>query len=49
MNTKTLRRIYRYGKDGDHLHGLSQKMEELIFNVADNTFFFNDLEECDQG
>ena len=23
-------------------------MEELIFNVADNTFFFNDLEECDQ-
>ena len=40
--------ICRYGKDGDHLHGLAQKMEELIFNVADNTFFFNDLEECDQ-
>ena len=49
MNTKTIRRIHhRYGKDGDHLHGLAQKMEELIFNVADNTFFFNDLEECDQ-
>ena len=23
-------------------------MEDLIFNVADTTFFFNDLEECDQ-
>lgn len=23
-------------------------MEEMIFNVADTTFFFNDLEECDQ-
>jgi EYA(Eyes Absent) family protein len=23
-------------------------MEELIFNVADMTFFFNDLEDCDQ-
>ncbi len=23
-------------------------MEELIFNVADASFFFNDLEECDQ-
>ena len=23
-------------------------MEDLIFNVADSNFFFNDLEECDQ-
>ena len=23
-------------------------MEDLIFNVADTSFFFNDLEECDQ-
>ena len=37
----------RYGKDTQHLHHLAQKMEDLIFNVADTTFFFNDLEECD--
>jgi len=23
-------------------------MEELIFNLSDTHFFFNDLEECDQ-
>lgn len=23
-------------------------MEELIFNMADSHFFFNDVEECDQ-
>jgi eyes absent family protein 1 len=38
----------RYVKDGTHLHILGQKMEDLIFNVADSNFFFNDLEECDQ-
>lgn len=38
----------RYVKDGNHLHHLGQKMEDLIFNVADSNFFFNDLEECDQ-
>jgi len=38
----------KYVKDSNHLHGLGQKMEDLIFNVADNNFFFNDLEECDQ-
>ena len=38
----------RYVKDGNHLHLLGQKMEDLIFNVADTNFFFNDLEECDQ-
>ena len=40
--------VFRYVKDSNHLHGLGQKMEDLIFNVADNNFFFNDLEECDQ-
>jgi len=38
----------RYLKDQQHLHHLGQKMEDLIFNVADTNFFFNDLEECDQ-
>jgi len=38
----------KYVKDGQHLHVLGQKMEDLIFNVADTNFFFNDLEECDQ-
>ncbi|TRY80954.1 hypothetical protein TCAL_09562 [Tigriopus californicus] len=38
----------RYQKDRAHLHNLAQKMEDLIFNVADTHFFFNDLEECDQ-
>ncbi len=38
----------RYGKDHRLLQNLAHKMEELIFNVADTTFFFNDLEECDQ-
>ena len=32
----------------NHLHSLAQKLEDLIFHVADNNFFFNDLEECDQ-
>ena len=40
--------FFRYVKDGGHLHLLGQKMEDLIFNVADSNFFFNDLEECDQ-
>ena len=35
-------------KDGQHLHMLGQKMEDLIFTVADTNFFFNDLEDCDQ-
>ena len=40
--------LFRYVKDGSLLHHLGQKMEDLIFNVADSNFFFNDLEECDQ-
>jgi len=39
---------YRHRKDPRTLLNLAQKMEELIFNVADTNFFFNDLEECDQ-
>ena len=31
-----------------HLRDLALKMEHLIFNVADTTFFFNELEDCDQ-
>ena len=38
----------RYVKDAQLLQNLAQNMEELIFNVADMTFFFNDLEDCDQ-
>jgi len=38
----------KYVKDGQHLHLLGQKMEDLIFTVADTNFFFNDLEDCDQ-
>ena len=44
----TILHLSRYVKDGQHLHLLGQKMEDLIFNVADSNFFFNDLEECDQ-
>ena len=38
----------RYAKDPRVLHDLAQTMENMIFDVADTTFFFNDLEECDQ-
>lgn len=24
-------------------------MEEMIFNLADSNFFFNDVEDCDQA
>ena len=39
---------FRYVKDATLLQNLAQSMEEIIFNVADMTFFFNDLEDCDQ-
>lgn len=29
-------------------HSLGYRMEELIFLLSDNHFFFNDIEECDQ-
>lgn len=38
----------RYGKDPSALLSLGLRMEELIFGIADNHLFFNDLEECDQ-
>ncbi|CBY07694.1 unnamed protein product [Oikopleura dioica] len=38
----------RYGKDTNATLQLGLRMEELIFNLADNHLFFNDLEECDQ-
>ncbi|XP_058449781.1 developmental protein eyes absent isoform X1 [Malaya genurostris] len=38
----------KYNKSRDHHMQLGYRMEELIFNMADAFFFFNDLEECDQ-
>lgn len=38
----------RYSKDPIHMNILGTGMEELIFNMADNHFFFNDIEGCDQ-
>lgn len=38
----------RYGKDPTHMQILGNRMEELIFNLADHHFFFNDIESCDQ-
>ncbi|XP_055639544.1 developmental protein eyes absent isoform X2 [Toxorhynchites rutilus septentrionalis] len=38
----------KYNKSRDHHMQLGYRMEELIFNMADSYFFFNDLEECDQ-
>ncbi|XP_052216063.1 eyes absent homolog 2-like isoform X2 [Dreissena polymorpha] len=38
----------RYGKDPNASVQLGLRMEELIFGLADNHLFFNDLEECDQ-
>ncbi|XP_013777194.1 eyes absent homolog 1-like isoform X2 [Limulus polyphemus] len=38
----------RYGKDAPTAVALGLRMEEMIFNLADTHFFFNDLEECDQ-
>ena len=38
----------RFQKDVRTLQNLATEMERMIFDVADSTFFFNDLEECDQ-
>lgn len=38
----------RFGKDVPGSIQLGVGMEELIFNLSDTHFFFNDLEECDQ-
>ncbi|XP_065200243.1 eyes absent homolog 2 isoform X2 [Planococcus citri] len=38
----------RYGRDTQSTIHLGFRMEELIFNLADNHLFFNDIEDCDQ-
>lgn len=38
----------RYSKDPIRMNYLATSMEELIFNMADHHFFFNDIESCDQ-
>ncbi|XP_049790102.1 eyes absent homolog 2-like [Schistocerca nitens] len=38
----------RYGKDAQTVAQLGFRMEELVFNLADTHFFFNDVEDCDQ-
>ncbi|XP_037271260.2 eya transcriptional coactivator and phosphatase 2 isoform X2 [Rhipicephalus microplus] len=39
----------RYGKDTPSSVQYGLGMEEMIFNLADSHFFFNDLEDCDQA
>ncbi|XP_019866526.1 eyes absent homolog 2 [Aethina tumida] len=38
----------KYQKDAQNVVQLGFKMEEMVFNLADTHFFFNDIEECDQ-
>ncbi|KAJ9573718.1 hypothetical protein L9F63_008931, partial [Diploptera punctata] len=38
----------RYGKDAHTVVQLGFRMEEMVFNLADTHFFFNDVEDCDQ-
>ncbi|KAG5880643.1 hypothetical protein JTB14_015620 [Gonioctena quinquepunctata] len=38
----------KYQKDPQSVVQLGFKMEEMVFNLADTHFFFNDIEECDQ-
>lgn len=38
----------RYSKDQNMIMQLGYRMEEMIFNMSDIHFFFNDIEECDQ-
>lgn len=38
----------RHSKDPIRMNYLATSMEELIFNMADHHFFFNDIESCDQ-
>ncbi|XP_050526642.1 eyes absent homolog 1-like [Daktulosphaira vitifoliae] len=37
-----------HSKDQQIMQPLGYRMEEMIFNLADNSFFFNEIEECDQ-
>uniref|UniRef100_A0A8D8R7J3 Eyes absent homolog n=2 Tax=Cacopsylla melanoneura TaxID=428564 RepID=A0A8D8R7J3_9HEMI len=38
----------KHGKTIQDVVHLGQKMEELIYGIADNHFFFNEVEDCDQ-
>ncbi|XP_015586904.1 eyes absent homolog 4 isoform X3 [Cephus cinctus] len=38
----------KHRKDPNLLSQLAFRMEEMIFNLADTHFFFNDIEDCDQ-
>uniref|UniRef100_A0A336KEX3 Eyes absent homolog n=1 Tax=Culicoides sonorensis TaxID=179676 RepID=A0A336KEX3_CULSO len=38
----------KYGKEPNQIIQLGFRMEEMIFNLADTNFFFNDVEDCDQ-
>ncbi|XP_063707774.1 developmental protein eyes absent [Culicoides brevitarsis] len=38
----------KYGKEPNQIIQLGYRMEEMIFNLADTNFFFNDVEDCDQ-
>ncbi|XP_037960054.1 developmental protein eyes absent isoform X2 [Teleopsis dalmanni] len=38
----------RYTKDHSGLMTIAFRMEEMVFNMADSHFFFNEIEECDQ-
>ncbi|XP_039299321.1 eyes absent homolog 2 isoform X2 [Nilaparvata lugens] len=38
----------RFSKDTQSIVQLGFRMEEMIFNLADTHFFFNDVEDCDQ-
>lgn len=37
-----------YNKDPQTVISVGLKMEEMVFNLADAHFFFNDVEDCDQ-
>ncbi|XP_078043583.1 eya transcriptional coactivator and phosphatase 2 isoform X1 [Augochlora pura] len=38
----------KHQKDRNLLAAVAYRMEEMIFNLADTHFFFNDVEDCDQ-
>ncbi|RZF33291.1 hypothetical protein LSTR_LSTR007636 [Laodelphax striatellus] len=38
----------RFSKETQSIVQLGFRMEEMIFNLADTHFFFNDVEDCDQ-
>lgn len=37
----------KYQKDAQNVVQLGFRMEEMVFNMADTHFFFNDIEVCD--